>query len=174
MENQALNQQPNEIINLAGKFLTFRLDKEIYGLEIMKVQEIIGMIPITFIPRAPQDVRGVINLRGRIIPVLDMRKKFYLSDKEDTHLSCIIVVEVRSGKSLLNIGLVVDEVRDVQDIASGEIDDSLDFGVTIQSDYLLGMGMIKEHVIMLLDIEKLITHVEIDKIQEMTDRESQA
>src|SRR5918912_1536247 len=116
-----------------GKFLTFFLAGEEYGLEILKVHEIIGMLPITRVPRTPHFVRGVINLRGRVIPIVDLRRKFSM-ESEAAEETCIIVVQVQG----IQIGFVVDPVSEVADIKAADIEDTPSFGDDGQTDYLLG------------------------------------
>jgi len=142
---------------LAGKYLTFRLGDEEYGLEILKVQEIIQLQNITRIPRTPACVRGVINLRGKVIPVVDLRMKFELGTVEDTEKTCIIVVQIRSGESVLVIGILIDEVREVLDIRAESIEEAPDFGSSVDTEFILGMGKVNGAVKILLDIDKVLT-----------------
>ncbi len=135
-----------------GKYLTFFLGGEEYGLEILKVQEIIGMMPITAIPRSPKFVRGVINLRGKIIPVVDLRLKLEMEAKEQTDQTCMIVVQSTSGQ----IAIIVDSVSEVLDIASEDIEDSPTLGDRVRSDYILGIGKSEGKVKLLLDIDKAL------------------
>ena len=117
VRNQAAGGKPAHMAALAGKYLTFRLANEEYGLEIIKVQEIIGLMPVTHVPRVPEYVRGVINLRGRIIPTIDLRSKFNLERVPDTDKTCIIVVEVMSPKGgKMSMGIIVDEVAEVLEV----------------------------------------------------------
>lgn len=136
-----------------GKFLTFFLGEEEYGLEILKVHEIIGMMSITPVPRTPTYIRGVVNLRGKIIPVVDLRLKLNMSTIEETEQTCIIVVQ--SGG--IDTGIIVDSVSEVLDIVSSEIDDTPSFGSNISTDYILGIGKSEGHVKILLDIEQVLS-----------------
>ena len=149
----------------AGKYLTFRLSAEEYGLEILKVQEIIQMQAITRIPRTPEFVRGVINLRGKVIPVLDLRRKFELEDAEDTERTCIIVVQIQSESALHIMGVIIDEVREVLDIPAESIEDAPAFGASIDTEFILGMGKIGQGVKILLDIDKVLSIQELRSIQ---------
>lgn len=135
-----------------GKFLTFFLGKEEYGLEILKVHEIIGMMPITPVPRTPQFVRGVINLRGRIIPVMELRQKFGMSSVEQTDESCIIVVQSDGVQT----GIIVDRVSEVLDIANENIEDAPSFGAGVNIEYILGLGKSEGRVKLLLDIDRIL------------------
>ena len=136
-----------------SKFLTFALGDEEYGLEILKVREIIGLMDITSVPRMPGFVRGVINLRGRVIPVVDLRQKFNMAAVEDTQETCIIVIDLE----VLLMGIVVDRVSEVLDIDKQEIDDTPAFGTAIDTDFIMGMGKVDQKVIILLDISKVLT-----------------
>lgn len=157
--------QISELAHLAGKYLTFMLDKEEYGLEIIKVQEIIGLMPITKVPRVPEYMRGVINLRGRIIPTIDLRLKFGLEAVEDTDRTCIIVVEVMTAKGNINVGIVVDQVAEVLDVAANEIDHAPEFGTSLNTEFILAVGIVKGSVKILLDIDKVLTEEEVQVVQ---------
>jgi purine-binding chemotaxis protein CheW len=144
----------------AGKYLTFVLAGEEYGLEILKVREIIGMMDITAVPRTPDFVRGVINLRGKVIPIMDLRLKFGMDGAEQTEQTCIIVVAVNG----IEMGVVVDKVSEVLDIAAKEIEDAPSFGVTVDTDFILGMGKSRGKVTILLDIGKVLTTAEAEVV----------
>lgn len=136
-----------------GKFLTFFLADEEYGIEILRVREIIGLMAITPVPRTPECIRGVINLRGKVIPILDLRRRFDLPSIEDTEESCIIVVQ--SGDDM--VGVFVDKVSEVTDIEDADIDDPPSFGEDVNTDYILGIGKGEGHVRLLLDIDCVLT-----------------
>lgn len=140
----------------AGKYLTFALGKEEYGLEILKVREIIGFMDITAVPRTPPYVRGVINLRGQVIAVVDLRAKFDMEPTQKTEQTCIIVVEIRQDGRRLNTGIVVDRVSEVLDIAGEKIEDPPRLGASVDTDFILGMGKIGDSVKILLDIDKVL------------------
>ncbi len=142
---------------LDGKYLTFRLDQEEYGLEILKVREIIGLMDITAVPRTPDFVRGVINLRGKVIPVVDLRTKFGMPTVDATEQTCIIVVDISTPDNDLEMGILVDSVSEVLDISSDEIEDTPSFGASFDSDFILGMAKAKDSVKILLNIEKVLT-----------------
>lgn len=162
--NESATKTP-ALAGLAGKYLTFRLANEEYGLEIMKVQEIIGMMPVTQVPRVPDYVRGVINLRGRIIPTIDLRSKFGLERVPDTEKTCIIVVEILSTKGKVNVGIIVDEVAEVLDVGADEVDRAPEFGTALSMDFILGVGIVKGGVKILLDIDKVLTFEESKVMQ---------
>jgi len=135
-----------------GKYLTFALGKEDYGLEILKVREIIGMMNITAVPQVPPYVKGVINLRGKVIPVIDLRLKFGMKEIETTVETCVIVVNL----SEVLIGIVIDKVKEVLDIKQDKIEPAPNFGSDVHTDYILGIGKINESVKILLNIEKVL------------------
>jgi len=141
----------------AGKYLTFKLAGEEYGLEILKVKEIIGIMDITKVPRTPNFVRGVINLRGKVIPVIDLRTKFGLEKMEDTDETCIIVVEIALNEIPMQTGILVDTVSEVLDIHGESIEDVPQFGKGIETDFILGMAKSKGDVKILLNIEEVLT-----------------
>ncbi|HOD40831.1 MAG TPA: chemotaxis protein CheW [Candidatus Wallbacteria bacterium] len=136
-----------------GKFLTFYLGNEEYGIQILKVQEIIGIMEITPVPRTPDFIKGVINLRGHIIPVIYLRSKFGMPEIENTEQTCIIVVKTRN----LIMGLIVDRVCEVSDIPTNDIDEAPSFGTFVNTEYILGIGKFANKVKLLLDIDKVIT-----------------
>ena len=136
----------------AGKYLTFVLGTEQYGVEIVRVREILGVLPITPMPQAQHYVRGVINLRGKVIPVIDTRTKFGMPEKEATPETCIIVVDA-GGTS---IGLLVDTVKEVLDIREEQIEDPPHFGMGVDAGFVRGLGKIGDQVKMLLDIDQVV------------------
>ena len=151
-----------------GKYLTFVLGQEEYGLEILKVQEIMGMMDVTRVPRAPDFVRGVINLRGKVIPVMDLRCKFAMESKDDTEKTCIIVVQVKQEGTVVTMGIIVDEVSEVLNIQSEQIEPTPEFGGGVNTDFILGMGKIDQKVVILLDIDKVLSSNEIETISEVS------
>ena len=149
----------------AGKYLTFKLGAEEYGLEILKVQEIIKMMDITKVPRTPEFVRGVINLRGKVIPVVDLRLKFNMEAKAATEKTCVIVVQVAHAGGRVTMGTIVDEVSEVVDIVGEQIEPAPEFGTTVDTDFILGMGKVAKKVVMLLDIDKVLSTGELAVLQ---------
>src|SRR5579862_9624411 len=145
----------------AGKYLTFIIGKEEFGVGVLKVREIMGIQDITAVPQTPPYLKGVINLRGKVIPVIDLRLKFGLPGIDYTQRTCIIVVQVKSGSAALLMGIVVDEVSEVLTIATGDIEDTPDFGASVSTTYILGMAKIKNKVKILLDINEVLTSQEI-------------
>ncbi len=153
-----MNVTPNE---REGKYLTFSLAGEEYGIGILQVKEIIGMMPITSVPRTPDFVKGVINLRGKVIPVIDLRLRFSIPESEYTERTCIIVVEIAANYGEMVIGIVVDSVSEVLNIKGENIEDSPSFGTSLDSEYILGMAKLEGGVKILLDIDKVLTSDEI-------------
>ncbi len=147
--------------DLGGKYLTFLLDREEYGVEILKVREIIGLMDITKVPQTPDFVEGVINLRGKVIPVIDLRAKFGLARTDYNDQTCIIVVDVGTM-----MGIIVDTVNEVHDIPSAQIEPPPKFGAAVDTTFILGMGKAKDDVKILLDIDKVLTSAELVEIQQ--------
>ena len=139
-----------------GKYLTFALANEEYGLEILKVREIIGYIDVTAVPQTPHYVKGVINLRGQVIPVVDLRAKFGMQTTDVTDETCIIVVEITQAGRKCSTGIVVDRVQEVLDIAGKDIEAAPQFGGSVAIDFILGMGKVNDSVKILLDIDRVL------------------
>jgi purine-binding chemotaxis protein CheW len=139
-----------------GKYLTFALAQEEYGLEILKVREIIGYIDVTAVPQTPHYVKGVINLRGQVIPVIDLRTKFGMETTEVTDETCIIVVEIAQADRTFSTGIIVDRVQEVLDIAGQNIEEPPQFGASVNTDFILGMGKVGDSVKILLDIDRVL------------------
>jgi purine-binding chemotaxis protein CheW len=147
-----------------GKFLTFALDKEEYGIEILKAREIISLMAITTVPQTPDYVKGVINLRGKVIPVIDLRLKFLMPEVEHSQETCIIVVEVGSTQA----GIIVDSVSEVTDIRGEDIEEAPHFGREIDTKFIMGLGKTKDKIIILLDIEKVLSTEELELVEQLT------
>ena len=156
----ALNENYLEEDTQKGKFLTFNLEEESYGIEIKHVTEIIGILPITVVPELPDFIKGIVNLRGKIIPVMDMRLKFkkdYMTYNERT---CIIVVDVREH----SVGLIVDSVAEVTNIKEEDIVDQPLLSSGVSNQYIKSIGKVNNEVKLLLDCEKLLSNHEYDMI----------
>ena len=149
-----------------GKYLTFSLAEEEYGIGILKIKEIIGMMAITTIPNAPAFVKGVVNLRGKVIPVLDLRQRFGMVPIEYNDRTCIIVVEIESDSGILLIGTVVDSVSEVASINREDIEETPAFGVSLDTSYILGMAKVDDGVKILLDIDQVLTPGEMSRLGE--------
>jgi len=156
-----MREQIQSMTDKEGKYLTFALGAEEYGLEILKVREIIGYIDVTAVPQTPDYVHGVINLRGQVIPVIDLRSKFGMEAVEKTEETCIIVVEITQDGRSISTGIVVDKVQEVLDIAGENIEEAPNFGSTVNTDFILGMGKIDDSVKTLLDIDKVLNSDDI-------------
>ena len=157
--------EKKEISDIEGKFLTFVLGEEIYGIEILKAREIIGLMDITTVPQTPDYMKGVINLRGKVIPVIDLRKKFSMQEGVHTQETCVIVVEVNSS----SIGLIVDSVSEVSDITGEEIENAPSYGQGIDTSFIMGLGKVKDKIIILLDIDAVLSTEELEMVEELAE-----
>jgi purine-binding chemotaxis protein CheW len=157
----ATTEQVSTLQDLAGKYLTFKIQDETYGLRILKVQEIIGMQNVTRVPRTPRSIRGVINLRGKVIPVVDLRVKFDLDTKDDSEKTCIIVVKIEFGGRVTTMGIIVDEVTEVSDISVDKIESTPSFGAAVDTECILAMAKLGKAVVTLLDIDKILSTSEV-------------
>lgn len=151
--------------NKEGKYLTFSLAGEEYGIAILKVKEIIGMMPITPVPQTPDFVKGVINLRGKVIPVIDLRLRFGIEAMDFTERTCIIVVEIEGASGTVMIGIVVDSVSEVLNIRGEDIQDTPSFGTNLNTDYILGMAKTEDGVKILLEIDRVLSSEEMARLE---------
>ncbi len=164
-EEPAAEVTPSMGAQLGGKYMTFKLASEEYGLEILKVRDVIGLMQITRVPRAREFIRGVINLRGKVIPVVDLRVKFGMKETELAEQTVIIVVQFSSGKRELTMGILVDEVLEVLDISGEQIEPPPDFGSgNLDTDFILGVGKSEKRVIFLLDIGRVLSTGDNDHV----------
>ena len=145
---------------MAGKYLAFRIGNEEYGLEILKVREVIMMMDITHVPRTPVFIKGVVNLRGRIIPVMDLRAKFGMPQAEGSAERCIVVAALGG----LEMGLIVDSVSEVLDISADAVEETPSFGAGVATDFILGIGKAGDKVTILLDLDKVLTKAEVEAV----------
>ncbi len=145
------------------KFLTFNLGKEEYGIEIPKVREIIGLVESTTVPQTPDYIKGVINLRGKVIPVIDLRLKFSMPEVEYTQETCIIVVDVNS----VQVGIIVDSVSEVMDIKRDEIEETTNIGQGIDTNFINGLSEKNGKIIILLNIEKVLSFEELEMVEQL-------
>jgi purine-binding chemotaxis protein CheW len=159
---KSVGQEGKGMLGREGKYLTFRLSDEEYGVSIFKIKEIIGMMAITFIPRTPPFVKGVLNLRGKVIPVIDLRLKFGMESMDYNERTCIIVVEILGQGGSLLMGVVVDTVSEVLNIKVNEIEETPSFGTKLETDYILGMAKMNGGVKILLDIDKVLSAEELE------------
>ena len=161
---ETMDQAVKAMSEREGKYLTFTMAEEEYGIGILKIKEIIGMMPITSVPQTPEFVKGVINLRGKVIPVIDLRLRFSMGEKEYNDRTCIIVVEIQGHSGTVIIGIVVDSVSEVLNIKADEIEDTPTFGTRLNTDYILGMAKMAKSVKILLDIDRVLSAEEIAEL----------
>lgn len=149
----------------AGKYLTFRLAREEFAIQVLRVREIMGLQDITTVPQTPHYMKGVINLRGKIVPVIDLRLKFGFPEVEATPATCIIVVQLQACKETLLMGLLVDAVSEVLNFAANDIEDTPDFGQGVTTPYLLGIAKMKGAVKILLNIDEVLSSSEVQNLE---------
>ena len=164
--DEKIDQAVKAMIDKEGKYLTFNLADEDYGIGILKIKEIIGMLPITSVPQTPDFVKGVINLRGKVIPVMDLRLRFGMSSIEYTERTCIIVVEIAGHSGTILVGIVVDAVSEVLNIKGDDIEQTPTFGSKLNTDYILGMAKMEGGVKILLDIDQVLSSDELSLLSE--------
>jgi len=162
---ETMDQSVKAMHDREGKYLTFTLDNEEYGIGILKIKEIIGMMPITTIPQTPDFVKGVINLRGKVIPVMDLRLRFGMEAMDYTDRTCIIVVEIEGKSGTVMIGIVVDSVSEVLNIKGEDIEETPTFGIKLNTDYILGMAKMEGGVKILLEIDNVLSDREVALIK---------
>jgi purine-binding chemotaxis protein CheW len=160
-ETAAMEQAMKAMANREGKYLTFTLAEEEYGIGILKVKEIIGIMAITTVPRTPEYMKGVINLRGKVIPVVDLRLKFGMEAMDYTERTCIIVVEITGDGKKILLGILVDSVSEVLNIKGSDIEDTPNFGSQLDTEYILGMAKTGGRVKILLDIDRVLNDSEV-------------
>lgn len=148
----------------AGKYLVFHLGEEEFGIQVQKVREIMGVQEITQVPQTPAHVKGVINLRGKVIPVVDLRLKFTMPELEYTHRTCIIVVQVAGPRGTVLMGIVVDGVAEVLQVAGADVEDTPSFGKEVDVPYVMGLAKQKGRVKILLDIDQVMTARELARL----------
>lgn len=155
--------QPREHGTRAGKYLSFHLGAEEYAIQVLKVREIVKLQHITGVPETPAELKGVINLRGKVIPVVDLRLRFALPEKEYDQRTCIIVVEL--GRAAAGpMGIIVDEVSEVLTLQEQDVQDTPDFGIGVETPYLLGMAKVRDSVKILLDIDEALAASDLSAI----------
>ena len=167
-ERQVMDQAIKVMAEKGGKYLSFSLADEEYGVSILKIKEIIGMMDITVIPKTPPYVKGVINLRGKVIPVIDLRLKFEMQSIDYTDRTCIVVVEVESEAGTILIGIVVDSVSEVLNVKQEHIEPPPEFGTSLDTGYILGMAKMDSGVKILLDIDRVLRAEEIAGLKKMS------
>jgi purine-binding chemotaxis protein CheW len=162
---KTIDQAVKAMADREGKYLTFNMAGEEYGIGILKIKEIIGMMPITTVPQTPEFVKGVINLRGKVIPVIDLRLRFGMESMDYTDRTCIIVVEIEGLAGMVMIGIVVDAVSEVLNIKGEDIEDTPTFGTRLNTDYIHGMAKMEGGVKILLDIDKVLSAEEVSDLE---------
>ena len=162
---ETMDQAVKLMAEREGKYLTFTLADEEYGISILKIREIIGMMPITGVPQTPEFVKGVINLRGKVIPVIELRVKFGMEALDYTKRTCIIVVEIEGDTEIILIGIVVDSVSEVLNIKGEDTEGTPTFGTKLNTDYILGMAKMEGGVKILLDIDQVLSSDELKIIE---------
>jgi len=166
-EISVIDQTVRAIAVKEGKYLTFTLAGEEYGIGILKVREIVGMMNITRIPQTPPYVKGVVNLRGKVIPVVDLRLKFGIEAMDYTDRTCIIVVEIVGTAKDIPMGVVVDAVSEVINIRQSDIEETPNFGTRIDTNYILGMAKTNGGVKILLDIDRVLSAGEVTALEQV-------
>ena len=164
--NEKIDQAVKAMADREGKYLTFSLADEEYGIGILKIKEIIGMLPITSVPQTPGFVKGVINLRGKVIPVMDLRLRFGMPAIDYSERTCIIVVEIAGQAGTVQIGIVVDAVSEVLNIKGEDIEETPTFGAKLNTGYILGMAKMEGGVKILLDIDQVLSGDELSLLEE--------
>ena len=162
---ETMDQAVKAMADREGKYLTFALADEEYGISILKIREIIGIMPITSVPRTPEFVKGVINLRGKVIPIIDLRLRFGMEPMEYTDRTCIIVVEINAQDITIQIGTIVDTVSEVLNIKAEDIEDTPAFGASLTTEYILGMAKMEGGVKILLDIDRVLSTQEVEDLR---------
>jgi len=160
-QTRIMDQAVHAMTDKEGKYLTFSLAGEEYGIGILKVKEIIGIMPITIVPQTPKYIKGVVNLRGKVIPVIDLRLKFSITAAEFTERTCIIVVEISAAGRTILMGIVVDSVSEVLNIKAADIEATPSFGTRLNTEYILGMAKTGGTIKILLDIDKILSVEEL-------------
>ena len=163
---ETMDQAIKFMADKEGKYLTFSMASEEYGIGILKIKEIIGMMSITTVPQTPEFIKGVINLRGKVIPVIDLRLRFGMTANDYTERTCIIVVEIPGLSGTVMIGIVVDSVSEVLSIKGDEIEETPTFGTKLNTDYILGMAKMDGGVKILLDIDRVLSRDEMNMLEE--------
>lgn len=157
-----------------GQYLTFKLDEEVFALDIIKVREVLDFTVITKVPHTPEFMLGVINLRGSVVPVVDMRLKFGMSKTERTVNTCIIIVEIEVEGEGVVLGALVDSVQEVIEMESGQIEPPPRIGTRLKTRFIKGMGKRDEHFIIILDIDRVFSTDELAIVQDMGQQEEEA
>lgn len=157
------------VASAAGKYLTFELAEEAYGLPIMRVQEIVGMLPVTRVPRLPEFIAGVVNLRGRVVPVVNLRLTFGLPKTEPSDRTCIVIVQIERPSGAATMGVMVDAVSDVVNLGADAIEETPEFGTAVDTSFITGVGRADNRVVLLLDIDQVLSGEQLHLVQRAAD-----
>ncbi len=168
MQTEAQTATVSEADSLAGKYLTFQMANEVYGVAILTVREIIGLMDITSVPRTPEHIRGVINLRGKIIPVLDLRVRFAMDRTEDTDQTCIIVVDVETEDGASQMGVLVDSVSEVLSIEAEQLEPAPSFDTGLDAGFIRAMAKCGSQVTILLNVDAIVTCADLNSVASAT------
>jgi purine-binding chemotaxis protein CheW len=160
-----MTAQATPATDSAQRYLTFRLGQTSYAIGILKVQEIIGLLRITHVPGTPPYVRGVVNLRGRVIPVVDLSTRFGMPAPPDTDRTCIVITQVNGTRGLATMGVVVEDVAQVVDLPPDRVEAVPEFGINVRTDFLTGVARLAEDVILLLDIDAVLSRDEVELVE---------
>jgi purine-binding chemotaxis protein CheW len=161
----SIEKETQSSVLRGGKYLTFTLADEDYGISIKKTREIIGMMPVTKVPQTNAYVKGVINLRGKVIPVIDLRRRFGLEEIEHTDRTCIVIVEVVGRQAAVQMGIIVDSVSEVLNIQEDDVEPPPDLSAGNRTRYILGMAKTEESVKILIDIDKVLGEAEVKELE---------
>ncbi len=164
MASAIAEQMPKRAAELAGKYLSFQIGTEEFAIRVLKVREIMGIQDITAVPQTPAYLRGVINLRGKVIPVIDLRLKFGMPALEYSQRTCIIVVQIQGQAGPIQMGIIVDSVSEVLLLGAGDIEDTPDFGEGVAVPYVVGLAKGKGRVKILLDIDRVLTSQDLSAL----------
>jgi purine-binding chemotaxis protein CheW len=165
-EKEKMSLAVKAMADKEGKYLTFSLASEEYGIGILKIKEIIGMMPITSVPQTPEYIKGVVNLRGKVIPVMDLRLRFGMPAMDYTERTCIIVVEISGQAGTVQVGIVVDAVSEVLNVKSEDIEPTPSFGTKLNTDYILGLAKMGGGIKILLDITRVLSSEDAMRLAE--------
>jgi purine-binding chemotaxis protein CheW len=166
---QEVTKMAIDSIAATTQFLTFKLEEELFALDIGKVREVLDFTSITKVPRTPDYMRGVINLRGSVVPVVDLRLKFGMEQAQQTVNTCVIIVEVQMDGETVVMGAMADAVQEVLDLEPDQIEPPPRIGTKLNTDFIRGMGKHAEQFIMILDIDKVFTMDELGLLQESSE-----
>ncbi|MBE0501441.1 MAG: chemotaxis protein CheW [Desulfuromonadales bacterium] len=155
-----------EALQLTNQYLTFRLDGDLFAVDVSKAREVLDFADVTRVPQTPDYMLGVINLRGNVVPVINLRRKFGMDDAERTVDTCIIVIEIELKDETVVIGVVADAVQEVLDLDAGQIAPPPRLGTRLNTEFIRGMGNLNDQFIILLDIDRVFTHEEIAVIDQ--------